>query len=105
MSMLFELLLTVLSIAAVKSVHGYGEQDKDIGHIGAYPTNFFRDIVPRFVNDRPTIGILSIGLDGDDSLKQEPYLRDKSYYGASYVKFVEAAGARAVTIKEVNNFD
>ena len=70
--------------------------------MGTYPTNFMKDIVPSFKNVRPVIGILTIVGDGDDNPFQDvDYLKNRSFVGTSYVKFLEAAGARVVPIVEV----
>ena len=66
-----------------------------------YPTNYFTETVGKFVNHRPTIGIVSMPLDGNKILTEYPQARDKEYFGASFVKLVESAGGRAVPITEV----
>ena len=50
-----------------------------------------------WVNDRPLIGVLSQSL-GPDQLGANVYSPRNSYIAASYIKFVEAGGARAVPI-------
>lgn len=76
----------------------YGESP--FGTIGSFPTNFFNEIIPKFVNDRPTIGIVAMESHGDKIIKESPHADKKDYFGASFVKLVESAGGRAVPIKE-----
>jgi len=56
-----------------------------------------RGVVVARRTDRPLIGILSQSL-GPDSMNGASYDPRNSYIAASYVKFVEAGGARAVPI-------
>ena len=66
-----------------------------------YPTNFWAEHVPKFVNNRPTIGIVAMEVLGQKMLVNVPWSWDKDYFGSSFVKLVESAGGRAVPIKEV----
>ena len=66
-----------------------------------YPTNFFEDMVPKFVNNRPMIGIAAMEIMGQKMLVEVPWSHDKDYFGGSFVKLVEAAGGRAVPVLEV----
>ena len=77
---------------------------KNYGPTGVYPTNFFLDTVPKFVNTRPVIGVLTLGLDSPRNVLREiPYAKKKAYLGSSYVKFLESAGAQVVPIPEVGS--
>mmetsp|Transcript_1556 Transcript_1556/g.2226 ORF Transcript_1556/g.2226 Transcript_1556/m.2226 type:complete len:380 (+) Transcript_1556:30-1169(+) len=49
-------------------------------------------------NDRPLIAILAQPVHGETPTPEEKYYDDKAYIAASYVKYVEASGARAVPI-------
>lgn len=71
------------------------------GEISAFPTNFFRETVFKFKNDRPTIGIVAMEMDGVKFVVDAPHSLFKDYFGSSFVKLVESAGGRAVPIKEV----
>ena len=77
-------------------------KDNSYPNISPYPTNFFTETFKKFKNDRPIIGILAMALDGDKILVASPEAREKNYFGASFVKFVESAGGRAVPIIEVS---
>eukprot|EP00111_Clytia_hemisphaerica_P011288 TCONS_00033049-protein len=69
--------------------------------MGTYPTNYFKKTVPRFKNNRPMIGVLTVGLDMQEQLiNHVPDVKGKAYVGSSYIKFLESAGARAVPIIE-----
>ena len=80
----------------VKTVFG-----QEYGPIGSHPTNFFKELVPKFVNNRPTIGIVAMESHGPKIIKEAPFSDQRDYFGASFVKLVESAGGRAVPIKEV----
>jgi len=78
---------------------------KNYGPMGVYPTNFIVDTVPKFVNSRPVIGVLTLGLDNKNNVLREiPYAKKKAYLGSSYVKFLESAGAQVVAIPEVGKW-
>lgn len=97
------LLATNASTATVESFKPPSDES-----MGTFPTNFMRDIVPKFKNVRPVIGVLTIVGDGDENpFKNIDYLKGKGYVGMSYVKFLESAGARVAPIVEVkhNNKD
>ena len=49
-------------------------------------------------NDRPIIGIVSVGITDEVLIKRNPELYRQSYIATSYVKFIEMAGARVVPI-------
>lgn len=88
-SILSFFLLLLITIA-------FGE--KEFFSFAPYPTDFFKR---EFNNNRPIIGVLTTGLDGaKNPLKPVSYLVNKAYVGASYVKFIEQAGARVVPIVE-----
>jgi len=68
--------------------------------ISPYPTNFWTEHAPKFVNNRPLIGVVAMEVLGQKMLVNVPWSWDKDYFGSSFVKLVEGAGARAVPIKE-----
>lgn len=64
--------------------------------------SLFFFIFPIFaINDRPIIGILTIPSTADPKYPPSEY----SYFGASYVKFIESAGARVIPIHYDQDFD
>jgi len=65
-----------------------------------YPTNFFDDMVPKFVNNRPLIGVAAMEVMGIKLLAEVEGSRGKDYFGASFVKLIESAGGRAVPVLE-----
>jgi len=50
------------------------------------------------VNERPIVGIPTMSITDELLLKKVSKLKDRKYIAASYVKFIEMAGARAVPI-------
>jgi len=65
-----------------------------------YPTNYFDELVPKFVNNRPMIGIAAMETMGQKMLIEVPWSENKDYFAASFVKLVESAGGRAVPVLE-----
>ena len=51
-------------------------------------------------NDRPIIGVLTLKITDQVLLSAKPELKGKSYIAASYIKWLESGGARAVAIKQ-----
>lgn len=56
------------------------------------------DVKDDDVNDRPIVAVLSMGIDSEDDLVQYQSQNYTSYIAASYVKYMEMAGARAVPV-------
>ena len=50
------------------------------------------------VNERPIVAVLSMDIDSEDDLIQYESQNYTSYIAASYVKYMEMAGARAVPV-------
>ncbi len=72
-------------------------QEKD--EFLTYPTNV-ESIKKHLKTERPTIGVLSMYIAGKKIQHQYPQSKNCSYIAASYVRFIEGAGARAVPIPE-----
>eukprot|EP00794_Sanderia_malayensis_P000529 gene529-1182_t len=64
-----------------------------------FPTNI-EQIKKHLKTDRPMVGILSMYIVGSKIKEQYPQTKNSSYIAASFVRFVEGAGARAVPIPE-----
>ncbi|XP_065071657.1 gamma-glutamyl hydrolase-like isoform X1 [Rhopilema esculentum] len=62
-----------------------------------YPKNF-EEIRKSFKTDRPTIGVLTMANNDKKLLKDIPNATDTTYVSSSYVKLIEAGGARAVPL-------
>ena len=59
-------------------------------------------MVPKFVNNRPLIGVAAMEVMGIKLLAEVEGSRGKDYFGASFVKLIESAGGRAVPVLEVS---
>lgn len=94
--MISKIILSLLLVVATSAK----KCSKSCEKISPYPTNFFEDIVPHFVNNRPTVGVLAMEILGQKMLVEVPWSENKDYFGSSFVKLLDAAGARAVPIKE-----
>ena len=62
-----------------------------------YPKNF-EEIRKSFKTDRPTIGVLTMANNDKKLLRDIPHATDTTYVSSSYVKLIEAGGARAVPL-------
>ena len=75
---------------------------KKFSEWGAYPTDLFDYHMPKFVNNRPTIGVVAMEVMGQKMLVEAPWSEGKDYFGSSFVKLIQGAGGRAVPIVEVS---
>lgn len=85
-------LFTCLLALAFTIVSSTGYQD-----FSTYPKNYDK-IKKGFLNDRPTIGILSMTNNDKGLFEGIPNTADTTYVSASYVKLVTGAGARGVAL-------
>ena len=63
-----------------------------------YPTNI-ESIKERLKMDRPTIAVLSLLVIGKKIIEKIPEAENSSYIAASFVRFIETAGGRAVILR------
>ena len=70
-------------------------------NLSPFPTNYFKETVKHFVNNRPIIGVVAMKMKGGKTLTEYPALRGQDYFGASFVKWMESIGGRVVPIPEV----
>lgn len=90
--------LLVLSLINFFFLKTSGDSCDDVP--SPYPTNLFKDMVPKFVNNRPMIGVAAMEIMGIKLLSEVEGTRGKDYFGASFVKMIESAGGRAVPVLE-----
>ena len=64
-----------------------------------YPTNI-ESIKEHLKTERPTIAVLSLYVAGKQIKEQVPKAKGCSYIAASFVRFVETAGGRVVSLQE-----
>ena len=69
----------------------------DYGDFSTYPKNFDK-LKMHFKTDRPTIGILTMANEDKGLFEGIPNTANTTYVAASYVKLIEAGGARAVPL-------
>ena len=69
----------------------------EYGDFSTYPKNFDK-LKMHFKTDRPTIGILTMANEDKGLFEGIPNTANTTYVAASYVKLIEAGGARAVPL-------
>ena len=85
------ILITFLFFAQLSSVIA------EYGDFSTYPKNFEK-LKKHFKTDRPTIGILTMANEDKGLFEGIPNTANTTYVAASYVKLIEAGGARAVPL-------
>ena len=60
---------------------------------------FYAKLQTTSAGDRPLIGVLAMKITDETIFKHFKWTKDKSYIAASYVKWLESAGARVVPIR------